>query len=81
MKGESLMTERAMDSITYDAIAAHIKNGGALLIKSYTRPTIIKQIERIKPGREKETGIDVSTDKYGRRFEYVFPGGFALIRT
>jgi hypothetical protein len=45
-----------MESLTHDAIAAHIKNGGALLVKPYTRPTIIKQIERIKPGRGKETG-------------------------
>jgi hypothetical protein len=47
MKEESLMTERTMESITYDAIAAHIKNGGAVLIKSQIPPDLVVQSQDI----------------------------------
>lgn len=66
-------------TLLHDRASKHIRQGGAIFIKSYTRPVIVKHLERIRPGKQGEPGLYVATDRYARQWDYVLPMHVAFI--
>lgn len=52
----------------YEEVLNHIQNGGAVAIKSYTKPVFISQTSRIKPAHN---GLMISTDCHGKKWNFV----------